>query len=313
MTDLANLLRASDNIALLTHRRPDGDTVGSAAAICRALRAIGKNAYIMPDPAFTARLSVMTDGLLAPTDFQPNFILAVDFGTASRATVAYENQVLNAVIDHHPTSSDVPAGSVVEPESAATGELAFLLIEELGVALDEAMASAIYTAISTDTGCFLFSNTTARTHRIAAAVTEAGAKVKEINNAHFAVKTRGRIAVETLVRSHTEFYFSGRLAICFVSREEEQTASTNEDDFDNISNLTKDIEGVVVGAMLRELENGCIRVSLRTSSPIDAAEICSAFGGGGHSRAAGFTSGKKAEWVTEDIKSAVESRLPCRD
>jgi len=284
------LLLGARDILLLTHRRPDGDTVGSAAALCHALRALGKTAYVLSNPDITPRYTELLRLLLPPEDFTPAFILAVDTADPSLLTgnARQFDGAIRLSIDHHRTCAEYTEYTCVDSSAAACGEIVYRVIRELGVPLTPSMADALYTAISTDTGCFRFANTTASAFRVAADLIEAGAHSEDINYALFVAKPRTRIALEHAVQGRLYFFCEGRVAGAAISRAMVEETGATEDDLDGISALPRQIEGVEAGITAVERADGC-KISLRTGKLVDASEICRQFGGGGHRRAAGCT------------------------
>ena len=168
----------------------------------------------------------------------------------------------------------------------------------LGVEVDANMALALYTGISTDTGCFRFSNTTAKTHRIGADLIELGIDSAEINRVMFETKSRIRVELERMALDAMQFHFDDRCAVIVITREMYEKTGCKDEDLEGITSIPRSIEGVIVGVTLREREQGGFKISVRTYPPVDAAEICKRVGGGGHIRAAGCQLG--AEFSTED-------------
>ena len=161
-TETAAFLAANDGFAILTHRRPDGDTLGSAVLLCRGLRQLGKAAYILENPEITPKYAPLHKGLTMPSMQEGDVLVAVD--TASKGMLpeafAHLADTIALRIDHHGTAESFTDWELVEPEAAACGEIVYAVLQELGVTLDEPMADVLYTAVSTDTGCFRYANTT---------------------------------------------------------------------------------------------------------------------------------------------------------
>ena len=294
--EMAQALRAHDNYIILTHRRPDGDTLGSAAGLCLGLRALGKNAWVLKNRQLTPKLAPFTEGLVTDTCPEHATVLSVDI--ASLGLLSFDAEELSLgdqialAIDHH-GSNDLNAPKLVEADRAACGEIILELLELLGVTLTEKLANALYLAISTDTGCFKFSNTTAHTHAVAAACLTAGIDGGEINRALFETKSRPRFEMERIVFDTMEFHENGAIAVAVLWRRDIDHAGADMDDLDSIASLTRQIEGVQIGITLTEKPDGTVRVSVRTTKEMDASAICKRVGGGGHVRAAGasFTCG----------------------
>ena len=162
-------------------------------------------------------------------------------------------------------------------------------MELLGVTLTEKLANALYLAISTDTGCFKYSNTTAHTHEAAAKLIHAGADTYPINKAFFDTKSFARLRLEAELTHSIELYAGGLVGLCTMPKSLLQELSISEDDVDSISGFARSIEGVEIGIMIREVEDGGGKISLRTSENYNASDLCRALGGGGHAAAAGAT------------------------
>ena len=303
LRETAEFLKTHDDYLILTHRRPDGDTVGSAAALCRALRALGKRAGIYPNPQLTPKFAPFHEGL---TDWNTGdgslcsgtqitvpcvpcvpCVLSVDVASRNLFPFGMEQAEVALAIDHHGTNSGFAACTHSDETRAACGEILVELLPLLGVTMDKAMADALYTAISTDTGCFRYANVTANTFRCAAVCAEAGADVFQINRVFFETKRMARLRLEAYLTEHMEFFAGGRVALSAIPNALMDELGLTEDDVDDISGFGRTIEGVQIAAMLREVENGLGKLSLRTGPEYSAAKICAKLGGGGHPGAAG--------------------------
>ncbi len=302
--EAARLLRQNDNFVIFTHARPDGDTVGSAAALCRILRTLGKTAHVAPNPELTApRLAAYVDGLSSGDSFEGKTLVCVDIASASLLPSCYaplaDGMALG--LDHHPSNTLFAAQTLVEPTLAATGELVFALMRELDVPLTPEIALPLYLSLSTDTGCFRYSNTTAGTLRIAADLMETGIDAARVNREMFEMRSRRRLEIEAAIFSQVEFYFDDTVALIALSRDFIDRHGATEDDLDNLSALPRSIEGVEIGLLLKESAPGDWRLSVRSGAPWDAGRICAALGGGGHARA----SGSKMSGALIDVKTAL--------
>ncbi|MBQ1280723.1 MAG: DHH family phosphoesterase [Oscillospiraceae bacterium] len=285
--ETAAWLRPHECFTILTHRRPDGDTVGCAIALCRALRALDKTAHIYENPQFTPRYLPYLEGFTANEIC--GTVVAVDIAAESLFPMGFSGSVA-LCIDHHGSNTQYAENLLLGADRAACGELIYELLLELGVNVDAAMADALYIAVTTDCGCFRYSNTTADTLRTAAALKECGADTVTLNRILFEVKTRARFRLEAFLTEGMELYAGGKVAVCTLPEAEKQRMGVTEDDADSIAGFARDLEGVEVGVMLRDLPGGQCKVSLRTDNRLhDACAICSVLGGGGHSAAAGAT------------------------
>ncbi len=283
----AQYLLSHDNFRIITHAFPDGDTLGSGAALCAILRQIGKKANVICPDAVPEKYSFLC---LEKQRFKPRCTVAVDIADM-KLTGTFAEKYGGSVglcIDHHPSNVRYAELNFINPEAAATGECIFEIAEILNIKTDKFIADALYTAISTDTGCFRFGNTTAETHRIAARLLEFGADAAEINRKMFETKSRARIEIERLALENIEYRCSGKCAVLPVTLKMQKESGCSEGDLDGITSIPRTVEGVLVGITLREKScGGKFKISVRTHPPIDASAICARFGGGGHLRAAG--------------------------
>ena len=289
--EAARWLLERDEFLILTHRRPDGDAVGSAIALCLGLQSIGKRALLWYNPQFTARFDRRLAGLTTTCVTENTTVISVDLATESLLPingVQFGGKVQLA-LDHHPSNTGFAKHTLVQPECAGCGELIWDLLLELGVEPTKEMAEAVYIAISTDSGCFRFGNTTARTFRTAAACVEAGADIAPINREFFEIKTKGRLQLESRLMAGMEFFGDGRVAIAALPQSWVQELDVTEDDLDSISGFPRAIHGVRVGVLLRDSEPGKVKLSIRTAEGWNASDFAAHLGGGGHSAAAGAT------------------------
>lgn len=289
-SEFCAFLRENDSFVILTHRRPDGDTIGSAAALCRALRQLGKTAYVLTNEQFTPRFAPYLEGLVCEQVPQNAVIVAADIASEGLLSFDAVRMGLRPVcaVDHHGRNS-LACPKLVEADRAACGEVIYAVLQELGAAITEPVAAALYTAIATDTGCFRYSNTDARTHRIAAALIEAGADIQPINKEFFDTKSFARLRLEAELTRTMEFYANGTVGICVLPHQLLHTLAITEDELDSISGFARSVEGVQIGVMIREVEDGLGKLSVRTQAPYDASALCQQLGGGGHAAAAGAT------------------------
>ena len=276
-----------DDFLILTHRRPDGDAVGSAIALCLGLRQLGKRAYIWANPQFTQRYAQRLTGLT--TEAKTGTLVAVDLATEGLLPPGGEDFAgkTQLCLDHHPSNTGYAAETLVEAQCAGCGEIIWELLETWQIPISKEMAEAVYIAISTDSGCFRFSNTTARTLHTAARCVEHGAEIFPINREFFEVKTRGRLRLEARLTEQMEFYANGTVAIACLPQEWVEELGVSEDDLDSISGFPRTIDGVLVGVMIRNSEPGKAKMSVRTAPGYNASAYCAHLGGGGHAAAAG--------------------------
>ena len=286
-SECAGILRTHDNFAIVTHRRPDGDTVGSAATLCMGLRQLGKNAHILKNPEITPKYAYLHHGLTKETAEEGDFVVSVDVASGNMLPDCFKELIFDLRIDHHGSATSFTPVELVEPEAAACGEIVYGVLMEMGAELDIPMANALYTAISTDTGCFRYANTTADTFAVASACASAGADVFQINQALFETNSLARLKVQAYMLQNAIFLQDGQIAICKLPKAVELECGAGEDDLDNISGFPRTIEGVKLAVTIREENAERVKMSVRAVPGQDASALCAKFGGGGHKGAAG--------------------------
>ena len=266
--EAAALLRQKDNILLLTHRRPDGDTMGCASGLCAALRQLGKTAWLLSNPDITATNSIYAQGLWAPADFVPEFVVAVDIASRGLFFPGSEGYLdkVDLTIDHHPSQEFFASETCLEADKAACGEILYEICRELGEITPE-VALPLYVAVSTDTGCFVYANTTANTHRVAAALMDTGIDYFAVNKRHFRTKSRKRLALEADLLSNMEFFHEGKGVFMSVPLSLMERVGATENDAEDLSALANLVEGVDCGAVLRELKPGAPRAGSMRQKP----------------------------------------------
>ncbi len=301
--EAAQWLQRRDNFLILTHRRPDGDATGCSIALCLGLRSLGKTAYIWENPQFTPRYASRLAGLTTGQIRKEAAVVAVDLATEDLLPVGGEVFAgrIQLCLDHHPSNTGYAEETLLQTECAGCGELIWDLLEEMGVVITKEMAEAVYIAISTDSGCFRFANTTARTLHTAAKTVEHGADTAPINRELFEIKTKGRLRLEARLMNTMEFYADGKVAIACLPQSWVEELEVTEDDLDSISGFPRAIDGVCVGVMVRDSEPGRAKMSVRTASGYNASEYCARLGGGGHAAAAGCS----VPGTLEDGKRAI--------
>ena len=304
--ETADFLRSHDHYLILNHRRPDGDAVGSAAALCRGLRALGKDAAIWKNPQTTKRFLPYLAGMETETVPENSTIISVDMATENLLPLNGEQFVGKTVlsIDHHVSNEGYAEYTNVQPQCAACGELLLDILKLLGP-VDKTMAEALYLAISTDTGCFQYSNVTGNTLRIAAELKDLGADTYPINKVMFDTKTIARLRLEAALTDSIEFYAGGLVGVCTMTQALLSRVGADSNDTDDISGFARGIEGVEIGVMIQELKEGGAKISLRTSENYNASAICAELGGGGHKAAAGASDPEGTEQAKKRILEAI--------
>ena len=304
IAETVDFLKERDSFLILTHRRPDGDAIGCAGALAQGLRDFGKTAYVLPNPDTTPRYLGFVETYHAPDGYSPDCIVAVDTASSEMFPSDFEEQIdaISLCIDHHPSNTLYAANTCLDGNRASCGEIIYDILISLNGQISDIVAEKLYVALSSDTGCFAYANTTAGTLAIASLLVEAGAPHRELNKMLFRTKTRGRMKIEGSIYSNLEFYFDGAVAISTITRAMVKEAAATEDDIDDIASIPGSVEGVLIGITIRELSStrDC-KASVRTSPVVNASGICERFGGGGHAMAAGFT----LEASVSEIKSSL--------
>ena len=284
----ADYLRKEDNYLILSHKNPDGDTMGSCAALCSALRRIGKTAYLYPNADVIKKIRPYVEKFYAGDDFAAERIISVDVAAEGLFAAGFEGSV-DLCIDHHPSNSRYAKKLLLKAEKASCGEIVMELVKQLCGDVTKEEADLLYIAVSTDTGCFMYANTKPDTHRAAAKLMEYGAECMVINQIFFKKKSAARLRLEGMVFSSMSFYRDGEIAVVKITRDMLNKAGATEDDLDDIAGLAGMAEKSLVNITIREKSDGSSKVSLRSGKEVNSSRICAVFGGGGHDMAAGCT------------------------
>ena len=307
---VADLLKNSDNVLILSHKNPDGDTIGSAFALYYALVILGKKAIIRCSDKIPNLFGYLKKDY-KEYDFEPQFIVAVDIADTQllgEKTEQYADKI-DLCIDHHMSNKRYAKHTLVDADAAANCEIMFEVIKQMGAEFNRNIANALYTGIATDTGCFKFSNTTSKTHQIAAKLMEHKADFAKINRDIFDTKSWDRILLEQMIYSTMEFYLDKKCCVITITRAMLEETGVDEGEVDGISGLARSIEGVEIGVTIREKANGQHKVSIRTSEIVNASAICQKLGGGGHIRAAGCVVEAELSKVKQIVVEQIEKEL----
>ncbi|GMU94339.1 MAG: DHH family phosphoesterase [Candidatus Hydrogenedentota bacterium] len=289
--------RESSTFVITSHVSPDGDAVGSLLGVAHLLRAMGKSdvTCVLEDPVprvyrwlAGAEWIVKPDAARGPFDVG----VIIDAHTCDRTGAAcplLQQSANVVVIDHHLVDAAEGRVQFIDPEYAASGEMVYELFEEAGIRPSKEAADCLYTALTTDTGSFRYSNTTARSHRIAAGLIDAGINVRDVTARVIDTMSRGKYGLLRRVLDRIEFNAKGAVACAEIfARDLDETGALNEDT-DGLINYLRNIEGVRLAILFRETPDNKTKVSFRASSDFNAAELARAWGGGGHAAAAGAT------------------------
>lgn len=306
--EAAAFLTAHDNYLILTHVRPDGDTIGCAAGLCRALRQIGKTAYILENPEITELFADYLERLTIREKFVAETVVSVDIAARSlfpALAKPYLDRV-DLAIDHHPSQEFFAKATCLDEKRASCGQLIFEIVKQFADITPE-IGEALYVAVSTDCGCFQYSNTDAAAHRAAAELMESGFDPYPVNRKFFRTKTFKRLKLESLLTAGMELRDGGTTALVFLTRQMIEDVGASERDMDDISAFVGQIEGVKNGVTLKETADGHVKISLRTNpGDLNASKVCALLGGGGHAAAAGAMMDGTMETVRQAVIAAIE-------
>lgn len=304
LNEVAKVLLQHDNFEILTHAHPDGDCLGSGYGLCLALQHLGKKARVI-----TTEVPKLYDFLkngVKEQDFDAEYIVSVDVADEK---LLGENRTkyvgnINLCIDHHQVNVIRADYKFVDSEAAAASEIVYRLIAILNVEITKDIANCLYTGISTDTGCFKYTNTTGNTLRIAGDLIDKGCDSGYINRMMFDTKTKKHIKLEKMLYDNIIYCCDEQCALIYTTLEMEKFM--DKEDMEGISSIPRGIEGVEMGITVREKEDGLCKVSVRTHGKYDACQFCQQFGGGGHKAAAGCAIRGTLDEVIEKLTKAAE-------
>ena len=298
----ANFFKKRNNFAILTHSSPDGDTLGAAYALYYGLKEMGKTAEVLcPDiiPSKYSYFAVTTDHIksddltVVAVDVADNKLLgALDAEFGGRVELC---------IDHHVSNVRYADNLLLDSKASAACEIIYELLKKLKVNINDVTAKALYTGIATDTGCFKYSNVTAKTHLIASELIKYDINAAEINRIMFDTKSKRLLQLERMVLDTAEYHFDDKcILLCVTAAMQEKTGCSGPD-LEGIAVISRSVEGVLAGITVEQTGDREFKISLRTFEPLDGAAICGSLGGGGHKAAAGVT----LEGTLEEVKAKI--------
>ena len=311
-TETAEFLAAHNNYIILTHARPDGDTIGSAAALCLGLRKLGKTAHVLENKEVSPRFRWLHQGLTTDAAADTDCVLSVDVASPGILQEAFKPLLgrIQLRIDHHSSATSFTDFELVDPISASCAEIVYDVLTLMNCPTDKDIAQAIYVGASTDTGCFRYANTTAHTFSTAAACAQAGAEIYRLNMELFETNTLARLRMQGWIVEHMKLLRGGSMCICPIPRQVEQDFGVTGDDMDNISSFPRTVAGVCMAATLRQAENGDVKLSVRAIPGYDATRVTVPFGGGGHKGAAGATLKMPLEEAAQAVERVMLEQMP---
>ena len=308
VNETAAYLRQHDAYVILTHRHPDGDTLGSAALLCRGLRALGKTAHILHNPETTPKYQYLVEGLTKPAAEPGDTVVSVDVAIPGLLPDAFLHLAdrIDLRIDHHRNNGSFTPYELNDDIRASCAQVVYDVLEALGIALDIPMADALYTGVSTDTGCFQFGNTKDETFLTGALCARVSPNLPRLNRHLFATFSLSRLRLQGWIVENADFSQGGKVCICGIPAATLTQLGVTEDDLENIAGFPRSIAGVVVAATLREEPDGSLKLSVRCPADVNAEELCKKFGGGGHKGAAAAV----LRMPMADAIAAVKAAIP---
>ena len=315
-------LRAADKLLLTTHENPDGDALGSLLAMHWILEQLGKDSvmFMSPDefPLPWEYRAWTFDGIAGtpPDDVAQRTIVFLDCGNIDRMPVDFLQEdglhILN--IDHHHDNTRFGTVNLVAPEASCTAEIVLRLAKELGAEVTLPIADALYTGLVTDTGKFMYENTSPEAHRMAAELIEIGVEPHQVHRRLYEDLPFRRLQLLQRALSSVERYDDGALTIAHLVKADYAASGAQEQDSEGVVDHMRAVEGTAVAVLVRELlaedRDGLRKVSLRaTDGRVDVSRIAREFGGGGHPQAAGFSTPLPYGALVEKLRGLVRGQL----
>jgi phosphoesterase RecJ-like protein len=313
LSQVVELIEAKEKFAITSHRRPDGDSLGSSLGLYWLLRGLNKDVeVIMRDPVPHAyqQLPGAANVRVTPgvdDSYQAVFVIECSDVTRPGLDDLEKQFVVN--IDHHATTALFGKINWLDSTASAVGEMIYNLCKATGVRVTKEIAECVYTALITDTGSFHFSNTTERTFKVASELLRTGVKPAKAAEAVFASYPWSRIQLMGAVLSTARRDSTGRVALLRHSLEMQAKAHSSDEDADGFVNYPLTVGEVEAVAMLRESEPGVYRTSLRSKGEVNVAKVAEKFGGGGHRNAAGCTLRGTWEEAEEKIVALLQDAV----
>ena len=305
LSDAARMLFDREQILIIFHINPDGDATGSAFALKCALEAIGKRVFCVCAANVPERLHfIVADSQSGvstcdiPEDLRPDLVVSVDTASPSQMGSLYDEykDKIDLMIDHHEKGTPY-ADNYIVPAASSCGEVLYGVICELFGMCGKTEADVplracelIYAAVSSDTGCFRYSNVKPETHVLASKLIERGIDAADINHKLFGIKTLKQMQVEHAGFERMNLYCGGKIAIITFPYDLKSQYGADDEHLETLIDVARCVKGVEVAAVIKQpTEENRFRVSMRSSYNFDVSEICAHYGGGGHAKAAGCT------------------------
>lgn len=308
--DTVKFLKKHNNYVILTHASPDGDTLGAGYALYYGLKQLGKLAEVICPEIIPSKYGYF----LCETDHinrENAVVVAVDVAD-KRLLGALEQEfgeLVDLCIDHHVSNVRYAKALYLDADASATCEIIYELLCALKVKFNDTIAKALYTGISTDTGCFKYSCVTARTHIIAAKLYDYNIEADVINKIMFDTKSKKLLTLERMVLDTAEYHFDDRCMLITITADMQNQTGCSGTDLEGLTSISRCVEGVLAGVTIKQTGDNTYKASLRTYAPLNASQICKTLGGGGHKNAAGASLCGDLDEVKSKILSAIKQHM----
>jgi len=309
-SEAETFLRNCRDAVIITHRNPDGDCVGAGFAVKDILQELGIRSRVVCHDKFPQRYDFITSAG-AGDDFEPQSVIAVDIADTQlmgRYEEIYGNKV-QLCIDHHISNKNYAEKTLLREHATAACEIIYDLAKYMGVKITKHCATALYTGMATDSGCFRYDCTTPRTHEIVAEMMRTyDIDFYKINREMFEIKTPARVKLESQVVNVMESYLDGKLYIAAVTSEMRENLGIPMEELEGIAPITIQCKGAEVGIFIREREND-YKISFRSADKVNVSAICETLGGGGHAKAAGCSMTGSLDDIKKVLVEAVKRAI----
>jgi phosphoesterase RecJ-like protein len=308
--ETARMLLACEDAYILIHQSPDGDCIGAGYGLAQALWQLGKRAKVLCSDPIPERYHFLLPDLSAhETEFAPQIVIAVDVADEKLlgdGLEAYKGKV-DLCIDHHISNVGYARQLCLDGGAGAACQVLCEVLRAMRIPITYGIAMCLYTGMATDTGGFLYDNTSARTHRLVADLMDQRPEVPyaRINRNLFQVKSIGRLRLDQILTDHLECYLDGACYLLCVTRVDREQYGIEESELDGIAGFPLQVEGAQVGIVLKEREENVFKVSMRSAEWVNVSAICQTLGGGGHMKAAGCLVRADAETAKKLLVEAV--------
>ncbi len=288
-------IKKTDTVSIISHIRPDGDSIGSTLALGLALKKICDNVHMYFNDQIPKKYcflpginEIQTYNM--ETNQYTDFCFVLDCGDTER--LGYSDIILNNThkivnIDHHITNTNFGDINIIDFDASSTCEIIFALLNDIGISVDDSIATCLYTGIVTDTGNFIYDNTTPKTHKIVAKLLACGVNINKIAFNLYQNKDPNFIKFLGHVLNKIEISDNGKIAILTILMDDLKKYKLNPSDVDGIINYARDIEGIEVAVLFNEMDENLVKVGFRSKDRVDVSKLAQKFQGGGHKKASG--------------------------